>query len=412
MKKLIVTSYSSQKGAALVATLLLMLILVMLGQAMVYLSGDSSRKEAKSRISESALYIAEAGVEDAVKRLTDGTSASFAGTVGGATGKVAGVYDVVITDLGSNQYRIDSTGYLPSTETYRARRRIETEVSFAVSEPYTDGIAIRTKGAIDIDQSVTIKGGLWSNDVITIGDGVTITDSSAGAGDGSIQSAYSGADSVVFDGNASMTGTDPYIRANQTVFGEENVTGSPTVVEYAGLTPIPDASFPAFNANTLLDGSQVVHAAYTTYGPGQTLSLDDTNGRVHEFQAGVYFDSGSVLTGTGTIIVTGGSGDYAIEIDQGMGSEDYYVPVNICVTGGTWSVSDIYFDKDCYFAGAMVGDYDINVDQSVHIKGVIDCGGSVSVDQDITIEYAAPVYSMPGGGTGDVSMLSWQEIKP
>ncbi|MFH1416333.1 MAG: hypothetical protein ABIH89_09655 [Elusimicrobiota bacterium] len=398
------------KGTALIAVMLLMLVIVFLGQAMIYMSRTETRNEVGGRMGESALFIADAGVEKAVIRMKAGNNSDFTGTVGGATGSIVGEYDVDITNLGGNRYQIDSIGNIPSISSYRTRRKVRAVVLLAEPDPpYTDGFAIRSGGDISIAKDMTYKGGIWSNGNVTLTEGTTIDDSEAGANDGKVYACGS----VTFSGDfTAFSGGDPHVYANGAIVNQgnahwpvhhDNLTGTPEE-----LTPIPAESFPQFNVDALLDGDNVVENAGGATISG-TFDLDD---KVWWYKGPVDIQATAVLVGSGTIIVTDGSGLYGINIDKELGTVDDYAQVNLCVTGGAWSSQDINIKKTCYIEGVIVGEADVDISKELHLKGVIDTGGDISASKNMTIEYAEPAWELPGGGasSGTVDLISWNEI--
>ncbi|MFW6134047.1 MAG: hypothetical protein ACOC5R_00555 [Elusimicrobiota bacterium] len=399
-------------GIALIGSIFLMLILVVLGRAMISLTRREANQEVRDRLKENALYIADAGIEKAIYRIRNSDDTCFTTSVGGATGEVEGEAEVDINSSDSQGYLIESTGYVPSTSSYRSKRKIKSEVYIhsGTTIAYSEGNVVRAGGDVTMEDDITLKGGVWGNGVITVPDGATIDESSSGAGDGNLTSAYNGpGDGVIFDGTADMLGTDPQIKANTTVSGEENVSGSPTVTENAGLDPIPDESFPEFDLESFTsDGDVTRYAGYT----GQSLDLTAYYRNTIIFDSPVKLEEVDI-NGPGTIIVDGGSGSTGIKVEGGLGSADDYTEVNLCVTDNvTVSGEDVKLEDDCYINGAIVGDVFVKMEDNLYLKGIIDCAGDVKIENNMNIEYAAPGWSLPaeGDSSGAVEIITWEEV--
>ncbi|MFH1352412.1 MAG: hypothetical protein ABIH68_02425 [bacterium] len=406
---------AGSNGASMVFALFLMCFFTIISFSLVLMIKHESKNTVKSFLSQRALYAAEAGVERKIAELRENSSTSAIAL----TVFTKSEYMVnTVSSLGDNQYNIVSTGYAPAQATAAETRKISVVVKivpFSI-DAYTDGIAMRSTGDLTIDQDVTIKGGLYSNGQIALGANVTITDSEAGAGDGQIRSAYEFAQAVDFGANCIMSGSNPKIYANGTITNRGQVTGDnldnpADFIEGAGsVEPLPEADWPAFDVDGLLDGNQTEYTG-TPENISGVFDLSAGNG-VHEFKGGVYFDAGTVFTGSGTIIVTGGNGDYGIEMDNTIGSSTTYAAVNLIVIDGTWTDKAIYTDQTCYIAGAIIGSFDVSIDQNVNLRGVIDCKGKLESDQSVTVEYAAPEWSLPDKSDtgGNITVISWQEV--
>lgn len=403
----------NNNGAALIGSILLMVILVLLGQAMIYLSINEAKKEVRSRLSDAVFYVADAGIEKAIVNLQNENSNPFSGTIGGATGDAGGGYIVSIVSEGSNRYIIESTGYIPSTSSWKTRRKIEAIVDVTPSEPYIDGLAIRAGGNVTIAKDMTYKGGLWSNGDITLKDGTIIDDSSVGANDGNVYACGS----VIFSGAyTDFDGGDPHVYANGAINNPANARDATFHANCTGtadeLTPVPVGNFPAFDEDALLAGDNVI-----MHGPGrETINAAfDLANSVHVYPAGLDIGTSADFgTSSGTIIVTGdypgsGSGN-GIDIDKELGSAGNYITVNLCVTGENWT-QDVNLKKTCYISGAIVGKANVDSDKDLHLNGVVDCGGEFTASKNMTIEYAQPEWSLSGGGAGGVTIISWNEEK-
>ena len=402
-------SVKNNNGSTLVIILLLMPLLIIFTYSMLYIMHTETVKSNNALNASRALYIAEAGAEMKILDLRQSGDTSYI-----CSKFAAGAYSVTASSSAGNKYVINSTGYIPSTATYKHRKQIEVKIKMTRRDFDYEGIAMRSLGPMQIDSDIIIRGGLYSNDQIVLGTNITLTDSEPGAGDGQIRSAYELVNAVTFDDDCIMSGSDPKVYTNGVITDRNKVTGDnldnpQDFIEGVGtVEPLAEAEWPYFDVDAVLDGTQAVYNG-TPENIAGAFDLSAGNG-IHEFRGGVYFNEGTVLTGSGTIIVTGGNGNYGIEMDNTIGSEDSYVAANLIVTDGIWIGKSIYLDKDVYIAGAMIGSSDIYLDQNVHLRGTIDCKRELSVDADVIVEYAAPVFGLPGYVGGEVSILSWREV--
>lgn len=121
----------ARKGAALLLTFLMLLVLAGLALA-VGTAAHNSMVGARSQLQDKqAFYIAEAGWQRARQALAAGTwmaGNTYTESFG------AGEYEVTITDNGDDTYTITSEGYTPTQAAYTARRQVqELEVDAALS---------------------------------------------------------------------------------------------------------------------------------------------------------------------------------------------------------------------------------------------------------------------------------------
>ena len=125
----------AQRGAALFATFLMMLVITALGAAMAVFSSNSLVGSQGQLRDKQAFYIAEAGWQRARQAINAGTWSAarphgntYTETFG------AGEYLVTILDNNDNTYTITSEGYVPSQTTVLAKRQV-----VETSTPVTNG---------------------------------------------------------------------------------------------------------------------------------------------------------------------------------------------------------------------------------------------------------------------------------
>lgn len=104
----------NRPGVALLMTMAAVAIAFVIGMTIIAGLPAASRASANLVDRQQAMYLAESGLQEAIARFNQpppGQSVWSGVTNRSVTG-LNGTYDVVITDLGSGQYRIDSTGRL------------------------------------------------------------------------------------------------------------------------------------------------------------------------------------------------------------------------------------------------------------------------------------------------------------
>jgi Tfp pilus assembly protein PilX len=133
---------SRRRGAALLLTLLMMIMLCGLALAVGVSAHNSLLTGRMALQDKQAYYIAEAGLQRARQALSAGTWAAASGSGNSYTESFgAGVYVVTIVDnaatttvSGSTDYTITSEAYIPSQSNYQARRQVhEYEADVDVS---------------------------------------------------------------------------------------------------------------------------------------------------------------------------------------------------------------------------------------------------------------------------------------
>ncbi len=414
-----------EKGIALVLALILMLVLSVLAVAMVFLGTSETKFLVKERLSDSALYIADGGVEYGINELQQsplyrGTTAQFIGNVG--------EFSVNVSTQGqpANHYEITSTGFVPDATNPRETRTVTSVVNIVAGTP---SFAVGAKEGITVASNVTIKGDLRSDGQIVLGSNVYIEPSSAGASDGSIYTSTGMASGVDITGNLYMQpgreiksrgptnasqGADT---AATGIYDESRIkSGNPLIVEgdTSGDTA-PIGSFSSVDFTALDAMEQVTYSEFTVI----TASEFDLLSKVHKFEQGVRFDSNVEIVGEGTIWVSGGSGhDYGLELASNVHGPEipdepgkyYPVDANLIVSGGDWE-TDIMINSNVAINGLISGTTQIDANSNVEINGVIESGGTINVDANVTIEWGELSFQVPLTGSPQTTIvMSWQEL--
>jgi len=408
-----------EKGIALVLALILMLVLSVLAVAMVFLGTSETKFLVKERLSDSALYIADGGVEYAISELQE--DLIYRGPTAYSVAN-AGEFSVNVSTQGqpANHYVITSIGYVPNAANPQETRTVTSIVNIV---PGTPSFAVGAKEGITVASNVTIKGDLRSDGQIVLGSNVYIEPSSAGASDGSIYTSTGMASGVDITGNLYMQpgreiksrGPTNASQGGDTsdtgIYNESKIkSGSPLIVEgdTSGDTA-PLGSFSSVDLTELDAMEQVTYSEFTVISD----PTFDLLSKVHKFEQGVRFDSNIEFLGQGTIWVSGGSGTYGLELASNVFGEDGgYADANLIVSGGTWGGADIMINSNVKINGLISGTTQVDANSNVDILGVIESGGTINVDANVTIQWGELSFQVPLTDSSQAATIvrSWQEL--
>lgn len=409
-----------EKGIALVLALILLVVLSVLAVGMVFLSRYETRFSVKERLSDSALYIADGGVEYAINELQK--DISYCGPTPYSVANV-GEFSVSVStqEQPANHYAITSTGFVPDATNPQETRTVTCVVNIV---PGTPTYAIGAREGITVASNITVKGDLRSDGQITLGNNVFIEPSEPGASDGSIYTSTDMARGVNITGNLYMQpGREIRSRGptNAEMGGDTTETGiyresriaagDPLIVEgdTSGDTN-PIGSYNSVDLTALDNMDKIVYDAFQDYTSNETFYLD---GKVHKFTQGVKFSSNITFEGEGTIWVSGGSGhDYGLELASNVfGPDGGYASVNLICSGGTWNKSDIMINSNVKINGLISGQTEVDANSNVQINGVIESGGTINVNSNVTIQWSELGFQIPITGSPATTIVrSWQEL--
>ncbi len=410
-----------EKGVALVLALILTVVLSILAVGMVFLSRHETTFSVKERLSDSALYIADGGIEFAINELQEDTS--YRGPTSYSVANV-GEFSVTISTLGlpANHYAITSTGCVPDATNPKETRTVSSVVNIV---PGTPTYAIGAKEGISVASNITIRGDLKSDGQITLGNNVYIEPSEPGASDGSIYTSTGMARGVDITGNLYMqpgreiksrgpTNADMGGDTPETgIYQESRIkAGDPLIVE--GDTSGDTNPIGSYNSVDLVALDNMVESDYIY--PEFTVidaATFDLAGKVHKFEQGVKFASNVEFLGEGTVWVSGGSGqDYGLELASNVyGPDGGYACVNLICSGGTWNQADIKINSNVKINGLISGSTEVEANANVDINGVIESGGTIDVDANVTIQWGELGFQIPITGSPAATIVrSWQEL--
>lgn len=411
---------NNERGMTLIFIVFILIVLSVVGITLVSISRHETKTIISGGFLDRALYIADGGIEKAINEIKADTS--YGGETGTPLGE--GVFTTSVSVVGVRRYEITSTGYIPNATNPRGERTIKAVVDISAASPPQ---AVRAGGTVTVAANITVKGDLRSNGPIVFGGSCRIDESSAGAGDGSVYTSTDIPQGVQITGNLYFDVANQEIKSrgpgdatphapknpddpNSGVYNEATIQNNlPTITEQdTSDDTAPMTDFPYFDTAELLDGNQTVYPNFVSYS-GATFDLD---GKVHEFQQGVEFLSNLTFIGGGTIVVSGGSGDYGIEMAQNIDGDDPdgYARVNLIVSGGNWSDTDIIIRQNIKINGLISGITDLTAAQNVDIIGMIECAGDIDVNSNVDLVYGDFGFPIPGSA-GEVLIVSWQEIQ-
>jgi len=415
-----------EKGIALVLALILLVVLSILAVAMVFLGRYETGFLVKERLSDSALYIADGGIECGINELQKSTS--YPGTSEPCPLGNVGQFTVSVStdDQPANHYEITSTGFVPDANSPRETRTVRSVVNIV---PGTPPYAVGAKEGITVAANVTVKGDLRSDGQIKLENNVHIDPSEPGASDGSIYTSSGMAKGVWIDGNLYMQS------------GREIKSRGPTNEEKGGDT----GETGVWNESKIKSGNPYICEGDTSsdtkpigdYCSVDTIALDDMDkvvygdfmeiscstftlgGKVHKFTQGVKFTSNITFEGQGTIWVSGGSGTYGLELCSNAhgpeipGETGKYLPadVNLIVSGGTWTGADIMINSNVKINGLVSGTTEVAANSNVQINGVIESGGTINMDANVTIQWGELPFEVPLKRIEKTTIVkSWREL--
>jgi hypothetical protein len=375
-----------ERGAALVLALALLTILPILAVAMVFVGTYETAFLIRQRLSDAAFYIADGGVQYALNQLQQ--SSSYTGPTTYSVGNV-GQFIVSVSTQGqpSGYYVIISTGYVPNSTSFQAKRIVNSVVEL------TQQISPVFQNAIASQGNLTIQGSVVTNSSNPTGEGNIYTGGNLVA---------QGSPTITINGAASAVGTI-------TTQGNVTITGG----EDPGVAPL---TFPPVNTAPYISQAQAggtYNGNYTIQGSGNpSLGPLYINGNL-------VIQGSAQLTLTGTVFVTGSvtlQGTSSITGSQALvangnvtmqGNDSGQIPLVISVNG------NVTLQGSNAIQGALIyaPNGSVTIQGNPNINGVV-VGKTVTAQGNPTIirQVNLAGYSLPGGGGNTITHVSWQEL--
>ena len=420
-------------GMALVGAILLMLVLAALAQAMFYVARNETHSGVRSRLRESAFYVADAGIEKAIYNIQNGSGENFTVNVGTRTGagSLAGTAEVNIARDG-RIYTITSTGHSPSLQESRADRRLRAVVEVAGQLPQ---FASMSGGSSHFASNFTITGVVFSNAPITIDSGVQFQPDKNG--DVAIYCADDSAQAIQVGSNFEFDNNQPIASGVRNIWARGGVN-LPNNWSYGSQEPsvkswhdsqetgyiddvlFVDSQAMIDDAETIMnhdfgDNTEVVDGRLIVNGG--TINMNEGT---YYYPNGIEINSNVEIISEGSFVAGSGSDsyDHGIEINanvfgEGGATQKNDAKVNLIVHGSSWKKEDILFNSNTKFNGIVQAPGDIQVSSNTEINGIIAAGNNLTGSANVAFNYSDDVFDCPlldGDISGGLTFLSWTEL--
>jgi len=278
-------------GQILILAIVFMAVVLILSASLFGNVSTFLRLGARSIQREQASTMAEAGLDYTVWQLNK-TAGSFTPPAAETKIGVSGSFITTITNQTSSLKTVTSTGYVPNATNPQAKRTIKADVFSGQGLSFRYAVQVGS-GGVDMSQSSTINGNVYSNGSITAGSGNQQT----------------------IDGEAWAVGT----------------IDSPDPIEVTQPPPHPSAS-----PEPLPDISQIVSDAKTAAEAGGTTTcsptctvIDDGDIGPQKYVGNLEITNNAEVTMKGPIWVTGVSGNFfmsqgrtILKLDDNFGSNN------------------------------------------------------------------------------------------
>ncbi len=394
-------SRSSQRGAALLFTLVVLISLTVLVTAFVLLVSTRILGSGGSWTAAQAVWVAEGGLQQVYYRLYTDTSfrnsptSPLTGTLG------EGTYSVTVIKSG-NSYTLASTGTVSSFS-----RKIQRSVTAYGGYPYAFDYAIfgNTNGSeLEIRNNVIISGDLYYDGDVevkvdaAVNDGLVYADAVTGAG---TYTAASGAPSPVpaYPSFSTASYDDAISTADSTATSNWTLSGSSTAalsgtVYYKAVTIEDSASITG--TGTIVATKDVIIRNSANIGPNITIITKQDLTVRHD----AIVQSGGVLYGRNSVMLR----------DDAQVTGSVLVPAS----GKTATVQN-----RASLTGILYADTARLIDQSVVTGSVVADGytnNRIIEDAQITFSASARPSALPAGFTATAVTVTpqnnWDEVAP
>ena len=166
-----------QKGHILIFTLIILSILLILTGVSLNLVHTERNLVQNSHEDKQAIYLAEAGLDQAIRQLN--TNSNYAGESNVTLGD--GTYTIVVSGSGSSR-TIEATGYVPNSNDPQATKKLKAEATLdGDNVEFFYGIQV-DGGGMNMSNNSRVNGNLFSNGSISGSNGSTITGDAIVAG--------------------------------------------------------------------------------------------------------------------------------------------------------------------------------------------------------------------------------------
>jgi hypothetical protein len=156
-----------ERGVAMITAVILIMVMAGLAALVVTNGSSAERASGRGRNWTQALHVAESGVQQAVATMQS-TGGAVPAPISGTSSE--GRYDTVVTYLGRNRYRIDSTGSVG------ARGGLETARTVRVTygPPKSFRYALFSLTDVNTKNNDLVVGDVWANGGVTVDQNDTV----------------------------------------------------------------------------------------------------------------------------------------------------------------------------------------------------------------------------------------------
>jgi hypothetical protein len=378
------------RGISLVVALIMMTIILMLTAGSLLISGIDSRATSNLKTGTTAYYVAEVGIQRALKELNNGATPSTGGTLTG------GEYTVAVTDITSPiaGKQVVATGYVPNQTNAVATRAI---VLFAKPNPSTS----------------VFQWGAYGKTSVSLGGSGSLADSY-----NSSVAAYNAATANSHGNlrsNGSMTFNPATVVKGDATAGGTVTGGTVTGTITQNAPAVADFSLLTCPGGGYTPASAVPSGSHITYDESTGKLVVGSGGSLTLSALTKYYFSEITLSGGGLLTVNSAgqhvdmyvAGDFKAG-GGGLVNTDAK-PTNLTVsacgtsTGHSWTVNG---GSGAYF-GMYAPDRDVVIGGGGDLWGSV-IGLSVSATGGSKIHFDE-AFAGGGGGTNQYSVVGWKD---
>lgn len=368
----------TQRGFLLITVYLLLPLLLILGGSLVAYALVDIRSAQRSTAFTQALYLAEAGIDQAIVQL--GNDLTWAGGAGAL--ETVGNYSVEVEDLGNNRFRLTSLGTntsFPALTTHSVEAIVEVQESPLF------------RFAVFGDDFVTFTGNAYTNSYDS-SDGSYSAGSAGSEGDAGTNGVSAG--DVSLTGNAKvkgdvLVGEDGDPGSVITLTGNAAITGSQAAADEP--FPMDSVSVPGGLTN---QGDLSISGNTSVSLPGGTYLYDDVkvsgNGSLN-------FTGPAVVYLTGTMSISG----------NGIGTAGSVPPNLILYVSGSGAVS--FTGNGAFYGAVYAPDSAVKVTGNGAFYGAA-VGSTMTVTGNGGVHYDEALEEVATTGQNEVELLSWKDL--
>lgn len=370
LRHLTIGQLRKETGAAMIIAIGALFLMTVLGASLMLVTTNEYQAIIHDRESTKAYFLAEAGIEKALKEIN--SDQNYSGIASPAN-LADGQYEISVTSAANpNQKVLTSTGYYPDKSSYKAKRVIRA-ILFVDIDQVSFSYAMQAgAGGIEVGGSSEVVGTLYSNgNIDTIGKSCEI------------------------QGDAYAVGSISNAPDNPQISGQEN-RGAPT-------KPLPEFNLPYWQAKTTAGGviEGFSSKAGTTYlGPKKII--------------GDLKLTGGTLVLTGPIWVTGNidiGGNAIIKLDPAFATYGTLVMADGTISlAGTASYQGTTQNGYIMFVSNYVSttDYGISLNGGTNAFENIAC---YAKESGVSIQGSGDVVALTGyrlqiSGNGEIRYKS------